>query len=125
MDEQSVTLVVVDDDESVRRALKRLLQSSGYQVLTFESAESLLSSGSLVGKVCLILDIRLPGMSGVELHDSLVSSGLKVPMVFMTAHEIPQWREMEDKAGGIPCLRKPFGEHSLLCAIHAACEGLE
>jgi len=125
VDEHSLTVVVVDDDESVRRALKRLLQSNGYQVLTFESAEDLLSSGSLVGEVCLVLDIRLPGMSGLELYGSLASSGRKVPVIFMTAHENLQWQKMVDEAGGIPCLRKPFGEHSLLSAIHAVCEGLE
>lgn len=125
MDEQSVTVVVVDDDESVRKALKRLLRSNGYQVLTFESAEDLLSSGSLVGNVCLVLDIRLPGMSGFDLYGSLASSGRQVPVIFMTAHDNPLWQKMVDEAGGIACLRKPFGEHSLLGAIHAACGGLE
>lgn len=120
MDEQSVTVVVVDDDESVRKALRRLLQSNGYRVVTFESAEDLLRSGSLVGNVCLVLDIRLPGMSGLDLHGSLASSGTRVPVVFMTAHDNLKWRETMDEAGGIACLGKPFGEDSLLGAIRAA-----
>ena len=121
MDDKSLTVFVVDDDASVRRALKRLLASNGYQVVTFESAEDFLRSSSAMGGVCLILDILLPGMSGPDLYDNLAASGVKVPVIFMTAHDNSQWQELTEKAGAIPCLRKPFGEQSLLSALHHAC----
>lgn len=120
MDEKALTVLVVDDDASVRRALKRLLRSNGYQVFTFASAEDFLHSSSVAGEVCLVLDIRLPGMSGLDLYDNLASSGVKVPVIFMTAHDSPQWQKMAEKAGAIAWLRKPFGEQSLLSALHLA-----
>ncbi|NLI80346.1 MAG: response regulator [Deltaproteobacteria bacterium] len=122
VNEQTLTVLVVDDDESIRRALQRLLQSNGYRVLTFESAEAFLSSAPVTGEFCLVLDIRLPGISGLELYETLASSGIKVPVIFMTAHDNPQWQEMAEKAGATAYLRKPFGEQSLLSALHHACE---
>lgn len=120
MDEKPLTVLVVDDDESVRKALKRLLRSNGYHVVTFGSAEDLLRSSSPVSGACLILDIRLPGMSGFDLCDNLASSGARIPVIFMTAHDNPGWQEMAEKVGGIAFLRKPFGEQSLLSALHTA-----
>lgn len=121
MDEKSLTVFVVDDDESVLRALKRLLRSNGYQVVTFESAEDFLQSYPLRGEGCLILDIRLTGMSGLDLYDNLASSGSKVPVIFMTACDNPEWQEMAENAGAVAYLRKPFGEQSLLSAVQSAC----
>ena len=121
MDEKPLTVLVVDDDESVRRALKRLLRSNGFQVVTFESAEDFLQSGLVQGTLCLILDIRLPGISGLELYDNLASSGVTYPVIFMTAHDNPQWQEMAEKAGAVGYLRKPFDEQSLLSALGLAC----
>lgn len=117
MDEKPPTVLIVDDDESVRRAMKRLLMSNGYQVHTFESAEDLLLSGFVRGKVCILLDILLPGISGIDLYAKLASSGFKCPVIFMTAHDDPQLLEKAEKTGAVVCLRKPFGEQSLLSAI--------
>ena len=84
---------VVDDDESIRRALKRLLGSAGYQALTFASAEAFLESPLAQGKGCFVLDIRLPGMTGFELQETLSLRGSRFPVLFMTAHDNPQWRK--------------------------------
>jgi len=100
--------------------LKRLLRSNGYQVVTFESAEDFLRSGPVTGEVCIVLDVRLPGMSGLDLYENLASSGVKIPVIFMTAHDSPQWQEMAEKTGAIAWLRKPFGEQSLLSALRLA-----
>ncbi|MCE5243343.1 MAG: response regulator [Syntrophobacteraceae bacterium] len=117
MDEKPLTVLVVDDDESVRKAMKRLLVSNGYRVLTFESAEDLLVSSFARGNVCLVLDICLPGLSGLDLYARLSASGVKCPVIFMTAHDEPRWLEMAERAGAVAFLRKPFEEHSLLDAV--------
>lgn len=116
MDDKSLTVLIVDDKESVPRALTRLLRSNGYQVVTFESAKNFLQSGSVPGDACLILDIRLPGMSGLDLYDNLACSGIKIPVIFITACDDSQWQEKAEKTGAVAYLRKPFGEQSLLNA---------
>lgn len=121
MPQESFTVYVVDDDESVRRALKRLLKSMGYHAVTFESAEEFMEAVSSRGQGCLVLDIRLPGMTGLDLHDKLATLGAKYPVIFMTAHDNPQWQERAKKAGAVAYLRKPFDEQSLLGAIQLAC----
>jgi FixJ family two-component response regulator len=108
---------IVDDDESVRKALKRLLRSAGYQAQTFESAEDFLESTSGAGEGCLVLDIRLPGMTGIDLQEKLASSGGRYFIILMTAHENPDWRERAKKAGALAYLKKPFSEEALLDAI--------
>jgi FixJ family two-component response regulator len=87
MSQKSVTVYVVDDDESIRRALKRLLRSMGYHAVTFESAEDFMEATSCRGEGCLVLDIRLLGMTGLNLQEKLVSLGAKYPVIFMTAHD--------------------------------------
>ena len=121
MPQKSVTVYVVDDDESIRRALKRLLRSAGYYAVTFDSAEEFMEATACRGEGCLILDIRLPGMTGLDLQEKLASLGGKYPVIFMTAHDNPQWQERAKKAGAVAYLRKPFDEHSLLDAIQLAC----
>ena len=122
MTQKSCAVYIVDDDESIRRALKRLLRSAGYQASTFESAEEFLDSNSCSVEGCLILDIRLPGMTGLELQEKLVSRGAKHSVIFMTAHDNFQWRETAKKAGAIAYLKKPFGDQLLLDAIQLASE---
>ena len=122
MPQKSFTVYVVDDDDSIRKALKPLLRSVGYHAVTFESAEEFLDSASCMGEGCLILDIRLPGMTGLDLQEKLVLSGAKYSVIFMTAHDNPQWRERAKKAGAIAYLTKPFGDQSLLDAIQFASE---
>jgi FixJ family two-component response regulator len=121
MHREVFTVYVVDDDESIRMALKRLLRSMGYHAVTFESAEDFMEATSRRGEGCLVLDIRLPGMTGLDLQEKLASSGAKYPVIFMTAHDNPQWQERAKKAGAVAYLRKPFDEQSLLGAIQLAC----
>jgi FixJ family two-component response regulator len=121
MPQKPVTVYVIDDDESIRRALKRLLRSMGYHAVTFDSAEEFMEATSCRGEGCLVLDIRLPGMTGLDLQEKLAASGAKYPVIFMTAHDNPQWQERAKKAGAVAYLRKPFDEQSLLGAIQRAC----
>jgi FixJ family two-component response regulator len=121
MPRESFTVYVVDDDESIRRALKRLLRSAGYHAVTFNSAEEFMEATYWRGEGCLVLDIRLPGMTGLDLQEKLVALGAKYPVIFMTAHDNPQWRQRAKEVGAIAYLRKPFDEQSLLDAIQCAC----
>ena len=122
MPKESITVYIVDDDESIRKALKRLLKAAGYHALTFASAEDFLDSTSGRGEGCLVLDIRLPGITGLELQEKLASGGAKYAVIFMTAHDNPQWQERARKAGAVAYLKKPFNEHLLLDAIQWALE---
>jgi FixJ family two-component response regulator len=117
----SITVYVVDDDESIRRALERLLRSVGYRALTFESAEAFLEATSGRGEGCLVLDIRLPGMTGLDLQKKLASWGANYSVIFMTAHDNPEWQERARKGGALAYLKKPFHEQVLLQAIELAC----
>lgn len=117
---ESMPVYIVDDDESIRKALQRLLKSAGYQALTFASAEDFLDSISGRGEGCLILDIRLPGISGLDLQEQLFSRGGKYSVIFITARDNPQWLEKAKKSGAIAYLKKPFNEHALLDAIQLA-----
>jgi FixJ family two-component response regulator len=114
---------VVDDDESLRESLEGLLKSLGHAVEVFSSAESFLSSEALAETDCLILDVRMPGMSGPELQHELMRYQHKLPIIFMTAHgdEDVILRVMAD--GAVDCLLKPFSEESLLNAISQARSG--
>ena len=114
---------VVDDDESLRESLEGLLKSLGYDTTVFSSAESFLSSEALAKTACLILDVRMPGMSGPELQRELISRRRNIPIIFITAHtdEDLVARVMAD--GAVDCLLKPFSEDSLLKAISRALPG--
>ncbi len=122
MPQESITVYVVDDDESIRRALKRLLRSFGYHALTFESAEEFLDSPSGKDEGCIVLDIHLPGMTGFDLQEKLASRGAKYSVIFMTAYDNPQWQDRAKRAGAVAYLRKPFGEQLLLNAIRLSNE---
>jgi FixJ family two-component response regulator len=119
--QESFTVYVVDDDESIRRAIGRLLRSVGYHALVFGSAEEFLDSTSGTGEGCLVLDILLPGMTGLDLQAKLAMGGAKYSVIIMTAHDKPQWQERARKAGALAYLKKPFGDQSLLDAIQSAC----
>lgn len=122
MPHQTFTVYVVDDDDSIRRALKRLLKSADYHALTFKSAEDFIDYAPKGDVGCLVLDILLPGITGLELQENLASRGAGYPVIFMTAHDNPHWQERAKKAGALAYLRKPFDEHALLEAIQIACE---
>jgi len=114
------TVLVVDDDESLRRAVTRLGQSVGYVVKTFASARDFLDAGLRDRPACLVLDVRMAGMSGLELHAELRTRNMHLPVVFITGHgDIPMSvRAM--KAGAFDFLTKPFRNQDLLAAIQAA-----
>jgi FixJ family two-component response regulator len=111
---------IVDDDESVREALKSLLKSAGFKPEAFASAEEFLKSGHLPGIACLILDVRMPGMSGLELQDRLSASRQRVPIIFISAHGDEEARERALESGAVAFLQKPFSDEALLKAIDAA-----
>ena len=114
---------IVDDDESVQIALQDLLEAVGLSVQRFGSAEEFLNSGQQYQVGCLISDIRMPGMSGIELHRHLVARNCKVPVIFMTAHGYDDRARSEvNPDWTVACLNKPFGEDELLDAVWAALE---
>jgi FixJ family two-component response regulator len=111
---------IVDDDESVRQGLRRLLTSVGFAVITFASAEEYLASDQLERADCLILDIRMSSMSGVELQRRLVANHSEVPVIFITAHEEETERVQALEGDAKTVLIKPFSEEVLLSAIGKA-----
>ena len=113
-------VAVVDDDKSLRNATRDLLKSAGFSAATFEDAESFLGSASRAATACLVADMRMPGMSGLELYQALVASGEGIPTVIITAHpdEPTQSRARE---AGITCyLSKPFEPDDLLECVREA-----
>lgn len=108
---------VVDDDESMREALKSLIASMGLGVEDFSSAEEFLSSGRSQLFDCLILDVKMPGLSGLELQQRLMADNQSVPIIFITAHYNEKDRRRALEAGAVDFLRKPFTEQELLSAI--------
>lgn len=114
-------VAVVDDDFSVRESLESLIRSAGMRVRAFASAEQFLNSPHPQRYDCLILDVRMPGMSGTELHRHLLSKGSKVPVIFITAHASDQEARARAIAeGALAYLIKPFEEGELLDAVHTA-----
>jgi len=114
------TIFIIDDDESVRRALRRLIRSVGLNVVTFATAEEFLQSPHQPAPDCLILDVHLPGLSGLELQERLTAEGRHVPIVFITAYAEDQMGEGALQAGAVAFLEKPFEEQLLLDAIARA-----
>jgi FixJ family two-component response regulator len=111
---------LVDDDLSVRESVSGVLRSIGFDVRAFESAEAFLSEAEVARTDCLILDVTMPGMSGVELQEFLIADGHSVPIVFITARAEPALQTRVMERGAIACLAKPFPEGSLLLAIETA-----
>ena len=113
---------VIDDDESIREALKSLIRSVGLTVQTFASAHEFLESERLDVPACLILDVRMPGLSGLDLQRDLTEANIRIPIIFITGHgDIPMSvRAM--KAGAVEFLTKPFRDQDLLDAIQQALE---
>ena len=116
------TVFVIDDDPSVRRALERQLRTAGFRVETFESAQDYVARAPRAGIACIVTDVRMPGMSGLALQDSLAQAGGALPMVFITGHgDIPTTvRAM--KGGAVNFLPKPFAEREILAAVAEALE---
>jgi FixJ family two-component response regulator len=115
----SPEIAVVEDHEGLRRALVRLLQASGHEVRSYASAEELLASEERRRAACLILDVRLPGLSGFELHERLAAEGADVPVIYVTAHDDPAARERAAREGAAFFL-KPVERAPLLAAVARA-----
>ena len=114
-------VAVVDDDISVRESLESLIRSVGMEVRVFASAEEFLNSAHPRKADCLVLDVRLPGMSGIELHRHLLALNRTVPVIFITAHASDDRAKLEARSDWtVGYLTKPFGEDELLDAVHAA-----
>jgi FixJ family two-component response regulator len=113
-------VMIVDDDDSVRRAARRLIKSYGFAVETFVSADDFLASGRLSATACLILDVQMPGLNGLELQSRLITEGHQVPIIFITAFNNEDARAQALKSGAVAYLVKPFEETDLLNSINAA-----
>lgn len=118
---KTARISIVDDDESVRDAIKSLLRSVGLRADVFASAEEFLKSDALENTACLILDVRMRGMSGLELQQQLAKANYKIPLIFITAHASDrEARTRALQAGAIDVLYKPFKEEILLKHVYAA-----
>ena len=117
------TVLVVDDDASVRKSLQRLLRSAGFSAQVFATGVELLSHDPFDGPCCLVLDVQMPEMSGLEVQRHLAASGSHIPIVFITAHTDTQVRDRAMQAGAAAFLEKPFHDQTLLDAVEAALGG--
>jgi FixJ family two-component response regulator len=115
-------VAVVDDDDSMRGALQGLLKSVGLPSQAFASAEEFLNSGQQHQTACLITDIRMPGISGLELQARLNAERCRIPTIFITAHGDAQMRMQALRAGAVEFLAKPFDDEALLKTVRAALE---
>jgi FixJ family two-component response regulator len=111
---------IVDDDESLRRSVKNLLTSVGFRVETFPSAEAFLQSAHRADTRCVVLDLRMPGMSGLDLLTHLAATGSPIPVVILTAHSDDEARRRMLQAGAVAFLGKPFHGEALLGAVRRA-----
>lgn len=114
----SPLISVVEDDDSVRESLRRLIRSVGYAIQAFSTAEQFLNSDQLRQTRCLILDMKLPGMDGLELQRQLIANRFEIPIIFITAHGDDAARVRALRNGALEYLFKPFSEEALLDAIH-------
>jgi RNA polymerase sigma factor (sigma-70 family) len=120
MREEKPTIFIVDDDPSVRDSMKLMLESVGFDVKPFVSAQDFLNVNLKEGPGCLILDVRMPGMSGLDLQEKLVSAKTPLPVIFITGHGTVPMSVRAMKAGAVDFLQKPFEEQDLLDAIYRA-----
>jgi FixJ family two-component response regulator len=121
-DQSSRLIAIVDDDNSVQSALQDLIESEGLSALCFGSAEQFLDSGAQHKAACLIADIRMPGISGLELQAKLKVDRCRIPIVFITAHGDAKMRIQAMRDGAVEFLTKPFDNAVLLETVHAAVE---
>jgi len=113
-------VVIVDDDELMRSALDGLMKQAGFQALAFASAEEFLNSGEQERTACLIADIRMPGMSGLDLQSKLNRDRIRIPIIFITALGDEKMRMQALRAGAVEFLSKPFDDDALLDTVRAA-----
>jgi FixJ family two-component response regulator len=113
-------IVIIDDDVLVRQALGDCMESAGYAVDSFDSAEQFLASGSAQNAACLIIDVQLPGISGLELQDKMVGADNRVPIIFVSAQGTQANRDMAMKRAAAGFLSKPFRRDDLVKLVGAA-----
>jgi FixJ family two-component response regulator len=113
-------IAVVDDDEAIREAIQSLLRSVGLRAAVFASAEDFWHAGPLQATACLIVDVRMPRMSGLELQQRLAMADCPMPIIFITAHSDEATRARALRSGVVAFLAKPFSDEVLLRAVHAA-----
>ena len=113
---------IIDDDESIRRTTTRLIESFGFRAAAFESAEVFLRSGQLHDTACLIVDVQMPDMNGLQLQSHLAAEGCGIPIIFITAYDDKESRRRAMQAGAVAFLGKPFGDEQLLETIRSAIE---
>src|ERR1700674_4070817 len=122
--EKTKLIAIVDDDDSMRGALQGLLKAVGLPARAFASAEEFLMSGQQHHTACLIADIRMPGMSGLDLQAKLNAEHCRIPAIFITAHGDTKMRMQALSAGAVEFLAKPFDDEALLGSVRAALESL-
>jgi FixJ family two-component response regulator len=113
-------IAVVDDDESIRRTTTLLIESFGFRAAAFESAESFLKSGQQRNTSCLILDVQMPNMNGLQLQSELAAAGCGIPIIFITAYDDKESRGRAMQAGAVAFLGKPFNDEQLLQTVRSA-----
>jgi len=116
-------VAIVDDDESIRSSLLGLMKAMDFRSQAFESAEEYLKSGAQRNTACLITDIRLPGISGLELQSKLNADHHRIPIIFITGHGDERVRMQALRAGAVEFLMKPFDDQAMIDSIRAALEG--
>jgi FixJ family two-component response regulator len=122
MSDSDATVFVVDDDPSVRRSTERLVRSIGFKVQTFASAKEFMDQARVEGPSCLVLDVQLPGLSGLDLQQELAQSGVQLPIIFITGRGSIPMSVRAMKAGAVEFLTKPTRSRDLLEAVRAAIE---
>ena len=113
-------IAIVDDDESFRHATLSFVRSLGYSAAAFPSADAFLNSNAVEATDCLITDVQMPGMTGIELQRYLLAQGNRVPVIFVTAYPETEVRGHALRAGAVGFLGKPFGDESLISCLHKA-----
>jgi FixJ family two-component response regulator len=122
LQDADTTIAIVDDDPSVRKGLERLIRSIGWKTETFGSAQEFLTSARTAAPTCIVLDLQMPGLSGLELQKQMTEAGVETPIVFLTGHGNIPASVKAMKAGAIEFLTKPVDEQDLLNAIQEAIE---
>ena len=117
---EAATVFIVDDDPSIRRSLERLVRADGYRVQTFVSAREFLERADMKKPDCLVVDVRMPGQSGLDLQQVLETAGSTVPIIFITGHADGPLAEQALRAGAVELLAKPFDGEVLLGAVRRA-----
>ena len=117
---RTAKIAIVDDDDAVREAMKTLVRSLGYNASTFGSADEFLNSEHVHDTSCLITDVQMPGLSGIDLQDRLIARGHRIPIIFITAYPDENVRARAMKAGALAFLSKPINPHHLIDHLEKA-----